>query len=218
MNKLLYFLLGGAVGAGITYYFMKKEIDSLVDEINEFNEYNDISGRYKNDEETDDGVNPLSDEERNDIREKLNKNYEGTTSYASMYNKKVSEDVEDELIENEHPEDSDEDELTEEQEEALSATEEHRKNKNKPPKIISEEAVADLPSYIDNELLYFYTEDGVLVNEEEEELDPSMFIGDALTKYGFESNDEEKIFVMNYALDVCYEVAKIRGAWEDVKL
>lgn len=219
MNKLLYFLLGLAVGSVPTYFYMKKKVDVLLDEINDIKDYNDISNQYVSETDEDEEVNPPLD----DIRDKLNRNYEKTTNYAEMYHKRRESDEE---LESEHPVDSDEDEeewedddiLTDDQEAALEATKDHQKNKDKPPKIISEEAVADLPTYIDNAILYYYFDDGSLVNEEEEELVAEDFIGNALTKYGFDTNNEDKIFVMNYALDTCYEVVKIMGAWKDTRM
>lgn len=93
---------------------------------------------------------------------------------------------------------------------------EHQKNKNKSPRIISEEAYSNLSPSIDQKTLYFYTEDEVLTDENEEMLDdPETFVGDALTKYGFNESDEMIIFVMNYALDTCYEIQKIEANWTD---
>lgn len=92
----------------------------------------------------------------------------------------------------------------------------HQKNKNKPPKIISAEAYSNLPAHIEQGVLYFYSLDEVLADENEEYIEePEMLIGDALTKYGFIDNDESLIFVMNYATDTCYEIQKIEASWTD---
>lgn len=96
------------------------------------------------------------------------------------------------------------------------AFDEHQKNKNRPPKIISVEAYGDLPAYIDHEVLYFYSYDEMLCDDNEEPVEePERLIGDALTKYGFIDNDEEIIFVMNYALDTSYEIQKVYASWTD---
>lgn len=93
---------------------------------------------------------------------------------------------------------------------------EHQKNKNKPPKIISAEDYSNLPAHINQEVLYFYAYDEILTDDEEEPIeDPAILIGDALTKYGFADNDEQIIFVMNYATDTCYEIQKVDANWTE---
>lgn len=92
----------------------------------------------------------------------------------------------------------------------------YQKNKNKPPKIISAEDYSNLPAHIDQEVLYFYAYDEMLTDDEEEPVeDPAILIGDALTKYGFADNDEQIIFVMNYATETCYEIQKVDASWTD---
>lgn len=105
----------------------------------------------------------------------------------------------------------DQNEVSEEQ-----AFEEHRKNMNKPPKIISAEAYSNLPAHIDQQVMYFYSYDEVLCDENEGMIDdPNLLVGDALTKYDFADSDERCIFVMNYATDTCYEIQKIDASWTD---
>lgn len=106
---------------------------------------------------------------------------------------------------------NDQNEVSEEQ-----AFEEHRKNMNKPPKIISAEAYSNLPAHIDQQVMYFYSYDEVLCDENEEMIDePALLVGDALIKYNFADSDERCIFVMNYATDTCYEIQKIDASWTD---
>lgn len=229
MNKWLYFLSGlvlGAAGGVVAHHFYMVKKLGKYEELAE--EYDDIAEEYLRSE---DEVNPdktntgresgtMSSKQREEIRNKLQKNWEGTTNYAAMYN-------------NDHPVDSDEDdgsdyyEDSEEEEEeteemkdlerALDATLDHQANKDKPPKIISYDAVAELPAHIEQCDLFYYKDDGILANEAEEELDPETFIGDALYKYDFADNDETEIYVMNYALDTCYCVTKVNSAFENMK-
>lgn len=193
----------------------------------------------------------MSPEERKAIKEKLHKNWEGTTNYAAMYKGPRVD-----LAEKEHPLDQGEEGETgpedleicanckfydndmnlcllhEDGTDAASicnnfenmhdtspeeeAFDEHRKNMNKPPKIISAEAYSNLPAYIEQEVLYFYAYDEVLCDENEEEIDePAILIGDALTKYDFVDSDERILFVMNYATDTCYEIQKVDASWTD---
>lgn len=220
MNKGLYFLFGtltGVLVGGVsTYLYMRKKVDDVTDEINNLVEEYGLASDYECNE-----VNPVDDEEKGEgsglslqdkveIKQRLEKNYEKTTDYASMY-KAMNYD---------HPLDDDEEpeEEYEDEEAALEATEAHNKNKDKAPKIISAEAVGDLDSYIENETLFYYKDDGVLTTEADEEIqDPAYYIGDALTKYGFADNDEDVIHVINYALDTHYEIQKVFEAWADQK-
>lgn len=233
MNKWLYFLSGIAIGAvsGVVGHKLWINYKEQKEFEENFEEYEDISDEYLRHESE---VNPnetntgresgaITAQQRDEIRAKLKKNYEGTTNYASMYKG-------DNAAEEEHPVDSDEDEPGDEyfedseeseddilKEAEVNATLEHEKNKNKPPKIISYDAVTELPEYIEQCDLFYYTGDDVLANEAEEELDPETFVGDALWKYGFSDNDEHEIYVMNYALDTCYCVMKVNGAFADLK-
>lgn len=207
MRNNILFLIGGIIlGAVPTYLYMKKQLDESIDELNDYLEYNDISDDY------DKEVNPVEQgnvDSDDEIKQKLERNYEETTNYAAMYKGDAAN--------HEHPADSDEDEdnLPEElMEEAIEMTKEHNKNKMKPPKIISESAVGDLPQYFETQTLFYYPEDDILTTEEDEEIpDIETYIGDSLTKYGFKDNDEERIYVVNYALDVCYDVQKLEGSF-----
>lgn len=195
----------------------------------------------------------MSAEERRAIKEKLHKNWEGTTNYAAMYKGPRVDSAEkehpldqgeegemdpedltickhckhyDEEITwcNQHDIETDpgdtcpdfEDDRVDDTSPEEEAFDEHRKNMNKPPKIISAEAYSNLPAYIEQEVLYFYAYDEVLCDENEEEIEePAILIGDALTKYDFVDSDERILFVMNYATDTCYEIQKVDASWTD---
>lgn len=93
---------------------------------------------------------------------------------------------------------------------------EHQNNMNKPPKIISAEAYGELPAYITQEVMYYYSHDGMVTDENDELVEePELLIGDSLTKYGFVDSDEMIIFVMNYAIDTCFEIQKVDASWSD---
>lgn len=149
---------------------------------------------------------PLSQEERDEIRNKLLDNYEKTSSYATMYKGDC------EPAEKEHPVDDDEEEEAYEIERANA---EHKENFNKPPKIISAEEFTNLPAYVETGALYFYHYDDVLVDDDDEEVDEGMLVGDCLDKFGFRDSDEEMIFVMNYQIDKAFEIHRVMGAWHN---
>lgn len=268
-TKSIMIFFGGMVSgaaAGIlavrTYYKKKYEKDHAA--LEEYYRGVDKYARQDHkEEEEDDGINSpdtrpggrMSPEERKEIKEKLNQNWEGTTNYAKMYRVKDGY-TEQKLAEAQHPLDQGEpgetesDDISPEcqncayydaengycnsEEESVNdddscsffklkedspeeeAFEEHQKNKNRPPKIISDEAYGELPAHIDKEVLYFFAQDEMLTDDNEEPIEePERLVGDALTKYGFNESDEMIIFVMNYNLDTCYEIQKLDSSWTD---
>lgn len=255
-TKSIMIFFGGMVSgaaAGIlavrTYYKKKYEKDHAA--LEEYYRGVDKYARQEHgEEEEDDGINSpntkpggrMSPEERKEIKEKLNRNWEGTTNYAGMYRVKDGH-TEQKLAEAEHPLDqgepgemepscincsyfdseehvNDDDSCSEFKERVETpeeeAFEEHQKNKNRPPKIISDEAYGELPAHIDKEVLYFFAQDEMLTDDNEEPVEePERLVGDSLTKYGFNESDEMIIFVMNYNLDTCYEIQKLDSSWTD---
>lgn len=146
----------------------------------------------------------MSPEERLEIKGKLEKNWQGTTNYAGMYDKNDQNDDGSET--DQEPEPTPEEENFNE----------HQKNKNRPPKIISEDAYSNLPQGVDTGVLYYFAYDETLCDENEEPIeDEKRFIGDALDKYGFRDNDERLIFVMNYELETAYEIQKVDANWTE---
>lgn len=270
-TKSIMIFFGGmfsGAAAGIlavrTYYKKKYEKDYAA--LEEYYRGVDKYARQdhkEEEEEGDDGINSpetnpggrMTPEERKEIKEKLKRNWEGTTNYAGMYRTKDGH-TEQKLAEAQHPLDqgepgetdpsdiepvcvncayfdpeegyctvseehvndddscSDFKEIVETPEE--EAFEDHQKNKNRPPKIISDEAYGELPAHIDKEVLYFFAQDEMLTDDNEEPVEePERLVGDALTKYGFNESDEMIIFVMNYNLDTCYEIQKLDSSWTD---
>lgn len=116
------------------------------------------------------------------------------------------------------PDTIEEEEKSEQYKRDEEAFDDHQMNKNRPPKIISAEAYENLPPHIDQDILYYYAVDNVLCtgDDAEEPLDnPLYFVGDCLEKYNFIDSDESIIFVMNYALETCYEIQKFNARWSD---
>lgn len=202
---------GTAAGVFGTRTYFKKKYEKISDE-----EINDMEAYYRKkyasdlqylslEEEEDiqkeaSSINtretgPLSAEERAEIREKLQRNYEETTNYAAIYkNKKEENKVS----------------------EAEVATENHHKNKHQEPRIISEDDLGDVPAYFENETLFYYSGNDVLTDEDDVVIsDPEELIGDALDKYHFRESNEKIIFVKNSELDTVYEIQKIDEDFEE---
>lgn len=236
-KNAIIFLGGLIVGCvagvfGSREYFRKTFSDMADEEIEEMEKYfedqlSEIINTVGSDEEViikqnisetfgDVEVNPdLEDEgdktgenDLNDVKEKLQRNYEQTTNYAKMYSKKNSEH------ENED-EDQPADEMDSEEALGEEYMKEHEKNKGRAPKIISEESLGELAGNIDQKVLLFYRLNDVITDEEDQIIDdPDYLIGDALDKYNFRESDEQIIFVQNFDLDTVYEVHKVEDSFE----
>ena len=83
------------------------------------------------------------------------------------------------------------------------------------PKLIRAEDFGNLG--YEQKQLYFYAVDKILVDEDSGDIldSPEGIIGDALTKYGFDNNSEEKIYVRNDSFDTDYEIIKVHASYAD---
>lgn len=221
-KSLLLFLGGTAVGgtAGVlgTMTYFKKKYQAIADmEIEEMGNYYEKKNRelvelFEEDEFLEDEGKDGEDK-NSEIKEKLTRNYEQTTNYANMYKKRNSTDSAVELFKSNMNEEEDENSM---EYQARMATEDHKSNMHRKPKIISEESLGELPGYIENKVLFFYTIDEILTDEEDQIIDdPDYLLGDALDKFNFRESDETVIFVRNFALDTVYEVQKVEGEFEE---
>lgn len=219
LNKPIIFAAGLIVGAGsgvlVTWqYFKQKYEKQAQEEIQDALDYIQETSNYRGNNlvEDDAEINPvaLTDEER---KERLLRNEELTTNYASMYKNKQDPDpnIQMDFREAELDEGDDEEETPEQE-----ANHQHQENRNKPPRIISVEEYENLPAYIERDTLYYYHYDEIVADDNEEEIvDPESLIGDALDKYGFRDSDESIIFVFNPAIDTAYEIQRVMGAFTD---
>ena len=106
-------------------------------------------------------------------------------------------------------EEFDEDEYEQARQDALSRSWSEKINSGSKPKIIPFEEYGST-GYLDEVTLYFYQEDGILATEDNEILtDVEAILGDALTKFGFDKNDEKVIYVRHYSRSTDYEVSKV---------
>lgn len=225
IKPILLFLSGVVSGSGATVlvmreHFRKKYAEKADAEIGEMQAYyekrmHQIVQYFPNEEDPEVAVTADATEE--EIEKKPH-----SINYAKMYSNQrqgrselTEEEIEELAAEREHPS---EDDLEDGSMEAIAkrATEDHRANMNRPPKIISEESLGELPGYIENQTLFFYQLDNTLTDEDDQIIDdPEYFLGDALDKYNFRENDEKMIFVRNFALDTVYEVQKVDDAFEE---
>lgn len=83
------------------------------------------------------------------------------------------------------------------------------------PKLIRAEDFGNLG--YEQKQLYFYAVDKTLVDEDSGDIldSPEGILGDALTKYGFDNNSEERIYVRNDSFDTDYEIIKVHTSYGD---
>lgn len=220
MKKEMIFGIGGfAAGAvcgacGMLFYYKKKlqkEIGEWKKEIlQEIQQDFEIKEEYRRqsktytEEESETGREngPLDPETRKEIKEKLKRNWEGTTNYAGIYqphHKKPEIDP----AEKESPREND------------TEIPELVDRKMRDPKIISAEDAGDLMPDITSTCLYYYVDDDIIVDEDENVVeDYERLLGKCLDKYGFKNNDESLIFVMNSEIDTCFEIQKVYGEFD----
>lgn len=136
------------------------------------------------------------------------------TDYTSLYNGVGEVDgILNTLAESEHPVDDDE--------------KPKKKKKNKGPKIIKAEEFDTCPEYRKISV-YFYYGDGEIADDDEETVleddngkklgSYKDLIGDCITKYGFDQNDEETVlYVRNDGVQTDFEIIKDFGSFADIK-
>lgn len=228
IKNLIAFVIGGAFGAAGAYVVTKRKCEKISEEtISEMSEYyskklhdhgieatpEDIRKAVLPEKiETDAPKDYVSNAPESSLirGEKVLKAKERPkVDYTKFYGKS-----EDEMAENEHPKEDDY------YYEGLEATKAAKKSKT--PKFIKAVDFGADPSTTTVSLLY-YQDSRTLVIEDnlDEEIIEDMneveaMIGDALTKYGFDENEEPVIYIRNENRNTDYEITKVFGSYGDL--
>ena len=224
-------VVGGVIGSFSTRILMKKKCEQAVDaEINKF-----LAEFYKeNEEKHEENVDSEPEKTEEMTYEKRPEDYysarnmgDSALDYRSFYKtEEVKNDID--PAEMEYPMDETDEEIEEREELIRSGglvTDENRSdiwceettaemNSGKKPRLITSESYDDEYPHFDKIELEYYTVDDVLVDisAEEEIADPERIVGDCLDKYGFRTNDDERvIFVRNFNHGADYEISKVFG-------
>lgn len=199
-NTILAFA-GGAVigligGIIITDLYYKKAIEEVV--------YEEKANDYMAEEEEVDGM-PTA--KKNKQYEK--KRPEDTVAYHKMYKKQYEED------ELDLSDDGEEEPVIDEE-----AVQYHEEHKDKAPKVISLDEIDDtdiVPKWFDTQTILYYQYDDTLINETDDTVilteEEEALFGNCLLDSGFNDNDDEYIYIINYALDVLYRIEKQFAAY-----
>lgn len=202
---------GAAVGVVSTMHYFKKKYEAFAQkEIEDMrNCYYKMTTEYTPSEENQEpekSLTEMDDEKRAEIKKKLKKNWSETTNYASYYKNK-NQDEQEELVEDEPPV------ITPEE------ADERKKNATQSPRLVSVDSLEELPEYVEMEAMFYYTYDDTVTDENDQEIeDPGRYLGDCLTKYGFNENEETVIYVRNFELDKVYEVTKVDASYTTNKM
>lgn len=168
----------------------------------EFGEWFEKSGLKEKQSSRADGMQ--DPEERKKVKDKLTKNWKGTTDYASRYKiknppeKKFSDD-QSELV----PGESENFDYQEWKNNAIEM--------GKTVQIISASEVGDLPSYVDHQVIFYYVLKSLFTDEDMNVIeDPEQLVGEEVTLYDdwLSIDDDTELWVMNYELDTVYEIQK----------
>lgn len=233
-TNIIFFIGGAVIGALGGFFCAKAHYEKVYQEyadetIQEMKEI--MYGAPKDEEvlsEEEETINPVkwTDKKAAEVRERLERNREGT-NYAAKYGSvKHSEDLERMVKENEESErwiredsEDSEDDGAETEDPELEIASRHEASKGRKPRLISADKAADLPAGVDMVELQFYDLDDILADGDTEERIPNSeigrLLGDCLTKYGFTDSDEPVIYVMNDELDTCYEVIRVDASYEE---
>lgn len=150
--------------------------------------------------------------------------YRGIKARDSVDDESVSVDP----AENEHPEEDSDDDIsedeyaeitaeTDEEYESYLMTKEIKQGYKDGPKIISMDAFEDERRDFDKVQLYYYTEDDILADENEDIIDDvERVVGDALDKYDFRNNDDMYVCVRNINYSTDYIIGKVLGSYYDL--
>lgn len=214
IKTILIFASGVVTGAAIGILAVKQKLEKKYDEryaqqIADMEAYYGRTDQYvRTPTETNyDGDSgnpePMTEEERAAAKERLREGYQNNrVDYASMYRKDDQQE--------------EENESEPEVDEGFEAHQDYQKNKDRPPRIISAEAVGEVPQYYDNQIWFYYSYDGVIASDDGEVIDdPERFVGDCLDRYDFRGSDEEFLFVQSFEHSTIYEIQKIKATYSD---
>lgn len=200
---VLTFTTGAAAGFAVAYIFVKKQYEERIskheEEIQSVKEYaKKLVEAYKNEAMKAEKKFEMSISKS---EENIVKEYTDYSALTREYDASVKEDTDEEDLE------ENEDYL-----EGLALSE--ITNSKKGPFIISADEYDELPS-VEGQVLYYYANDGALVNEDEEMVeDPERFVGDLLISSGFTDDTSPVIYIRNLLLGSDYEITKVFSSFD----
>lgn len=194
MNKtFLAFSAGLAVGIGGTYFYLKRKYEEKLSE--KFQEarkhYQEKQEQSKSKEEKDEKFANRFEE-----AEERGKDRIAYEAIAKRYHRSDEQCLVDPAELESPPEDEPEEEI-------FTVTEEEM----------------EIYDNFENIDLTYYAEDDILCDDQEQVIeDPEAIIGDALTKFGLESDYPDTVYVINERVRAIFEVLMVEGSYQEIVL
>lgn len=200
-NGLLIFLAGAVAGGIASGLYTKKKYEK------------ELKDEQESVKET---LSEVTDKEYADLEEEKEETNEAPKQYSSNTPVGTPLDIEPKRTEDDYHD------YTSHYDGGEAMSYESEANSKLAPKMIKASEYGTDPMFEPQTLLY-YTDNDVLttetdeiIGEGEKDLDEIRgTIGDALTKFGFKDNDEDRIFVRNFSRNADYEIIKVFGAFEE---
>ncbi len=214
-REAIFGILGIAIGCvagifGSKKYYEKKYIDAVNDEldkIREEEEYTDLADEYDSKEKND--KKPVDEVSYKKGFDKQKEKKKEDTAYDGMYRaKKLAEDAAESV-----------DGGTDNGDESFEEYD-RRVTKNQPPRIISEEALGEVPGYYDHIDLFYYTRDDILTDDADNVLeDRGRFLGSDIDCWfsDFCDSDDRTMIIRNFELSTVYEIQKFDSSFEELE-
>lgn len=209
---LICYFIGVAAGSGATYILLKNYYKHIADE--EIASVKEVAMRRASKLYSEKAEEAIKNFEKEDVEFEEDDDRE-LKNYTSCYTGGgEAEQVLSSLAEQEYPKDDE------------PVTKKTKKKSKKAPKIIKSDDYDADPQYR-KMTLYYYVDDEVLADEAEDTEYEDMegkklgkysdLVGNCISKYGFDVNDETVIFVRNEEIGVDFEIQKDFGAFADLK-
>lgn len=205
--KVAIFVAGASIGAGVAYVVTKKRYEQIVEEELESMKEYILNGL----QETEDEVSATSEVYQDERVVPFNPRYKkilGQYSGDIEASKAMADVVEVER---------DEEEDYEEYEQKSYASNQYKKEN---PYVISIEEFSEEMDHYDKVTVYFYEDDEVLADENEEVItDMDGTVGrDNMGFFGEGSNDPEVVYIRNEKLEIDYEVIRLSKSYSETVL
>ena len=194
MNKtFIAFSAGLAVGIGGTYFYLKQKYEEKLSE-----KFQEIRKHYKEKQEQSKSKEEKDEKfvNRFEEAEERGKDRIAYEAIAKRYQGSDEQCPVDPAELESPPEDEPEEEI-------FTVTEEEM----------------EIYDNFENIDLTYYAEDDILCDDQEQVIeDPEAIIGDALTKFGVESDYPDTVYVINERVRAIFEVLMVEGSYQEIVL
>lgn len=85
---------------------------------------------------------------------------------------------------------------------------------NQEPEVVDEETFINLPPYFTSVTFQYFDEDDTLIDEVEEPvIDPELYVGDALNRFGELCDNPDHVYVVNGSMGLAVEVIRLHASY-----